>query len=192
MAKIALLIGVSEYEPGLNPLPSAVKDVDAMQQVLLRPEIGGFAESNITVLKNPARQKTEEEIEKLFINRQKDDLLLLFFSGHGIKDDTGKLYLATRHTRKTPRGELIRSSAVPASFVHENMERSRSKRQVVILDSCFSGAFAEGLAAKDDDTVNIREQLGGEGRAVLTSSTSTQYSFEQQESDLSIYTRYLI
>ncbi len=86
----------------------------------------------------------------------------------------------------------MRSSAVAASFVHENMERSRSKRQVVILDSCFSGAFAEGLSAKDDGTVNIREQLGGEGRAILTSSTSTQYSFEQQESDLSIYTRYLI
>jgi hypothetical protein len=144
------------------------------------------------VLKNPERLKMEEEIEKLFINRQKDDLVLLFFSGHGIKDDTGKLYLATRRTRKTDRGELIRSSAVAASFVHENMERSRSKRQVVILDSCFSGAFAEGLSAKDDGTVNIREQLGGEGRAVLTSSSSTQYSFEQQESDLSIYTRYLI
>jgi hypothetical protein len=62
----------------------------------------------------------------------------------------------------------------------------------VILDSCFSGAFAEGLLMKDDGSVNIREQLGGEGRAILTSSSSTQYSFEQDNSDLSIYTRYLI
>ena len=192
MAKIALLIGVSEYDPGLNPLPGAVKDVDAVKQVLLRPDIGGFVESDVTVLKNPIRQEMEDEIEKLFVSRQKDDLLLLFFSGHGIKDDTGKLYLATRHTRKTSQGELIRSSAVAASFVHENMERSRSKRQVVILDSCFSGAFAEGLSAKDDGSVNIREQLGGEGRAVLTSSSSTQYSFEQEGLDLSIYTHYLI
>ena len=192
MAKIALLIGVSEYDPGLNPLPGAVKDVDAVQQVLLRPDIGGFVESDVTVLKNPIRQEMEDEIEKLFVSRQKDDLLLLFFSGHGIKDDTGKLYLGTRHTRKTSQGELIRSSAVAASFVHENMERSRSKRQVVILDSCFSGAFAEGLSAKDDGSVNIREQLGGEGRAILTSSSSTQYSFEQSGLDLSIYTHYLI
>ncbi|MEH2276193.1 MAG: tetratricopeptide repeat protein [Nostoc sp.] len=192
MAKVALLIGVSEYEPGLNPLPGAVKDVEAMQQVLLHPEMGGFTETDIMVLKNPQRQDMEEAIENLFAHRQKDDLLVLFFSGHGIKDDTGRLFLATRTTRKTPRGELIRSSAVPASFIHESMSRSRSKRQVVILDSCFSGAFAEGLSAKDDGTVNIREQLGGEGRAVLTSSSSTEYSFEQQGSDLSIYTRYLI
>ncbi|WP_242053672.1 caspase family protein [Nostoc sp. FACHB-888] len=192
MVKVALLIGVSEYEPGLNPLPAAVKDVEAMQQVLLHPEMGGFTETDIMVLKNPQRQDMEEAIENLFVHRQKDDLLVLFFSGHGIKDDTGRLFLATRTTRKTPRGDLIRSSAVAASVVHESMSRSRSKRQVVILDSCFSGAFAEGLSAKDDGTVDIREQLGGEGRAVLTSSSSTQYSFEQQGADLSIYTRYLI
>ena len=192
MAKIALLIGVSDYEPGLNALPGAVKDVDAMQQVLKRNDIGEFADSDITVLKSPDRQKMEEEIEKLFAGRQKDDLILLYFSGHGVKDDTGRLYLATRYTRKTPRGELIRSSAVAAGFIHENMDRSRSKRQVVILDSCFSGAFAEGLSAKDDGSVNIAAQLGGEGRAVLTSSTSTQYSFEQQDADLSVYTRFLI
>jgi len=34
MVKVALLIGVSEYEPGLNPLPAATKDVEAMRKVL--------------------------------------------------------------------------------------------------------------------------------------------------------------
>lgn len=192
MAKVALLVGVSEYEPGLNPLPAAVKDLDAMQEVLLHPEIGGFAASDIILLKNPNRQEMEESIEMLFANRHKDDLLLLFFSGHGIKDDTGRLYLGTSQTRKTPQGDLVRSSAVAANFVHENMGRSRSKRQVVILDSCFSGAFAEGLSAKDDGTIDIRTQLGGEGRAILTSSSSTQYSFEQEGEELSLYTRFLI
>lgn len=192
MAKIALLIGVSEYEPGLNPLPAAVKDLDAMKEVLLHPDMGGFAESDVVLLKNPERQAMEESIETLFANRHRDDLALLFFSGHGIKDDAGRLYLATRKTRKTPQGDLVRSSAVAANFVHENMSRSRSKRQVVILDSCFSGAFAEGLSAKDDGTVDIRTQLGGEGRAILTSSSSTQYSFEQEGEALSLYTRFLI
>jgi tetratricopeptide (TPR) repeat protein len=192
MAKVALLIGTSAYEAGLHPLPAAAKDVEAMQQVLQHPDTGGFAGSDITVLKDADRQHMEEAIEQLFADRQKDDLVVFYFSGHGIKDDTGKLYLATRTTRKNPRGQLMRSSAVSASFVQDNMSRSRSKRQVVILDSCFSGAFAEGLSAKDDGTVNIREQLGGEGRAVLTSSSATEYSFDEKGSDLSIYTRYLI
>ena len=192
MAKIALLIGVSEYDLGLNPLPAAVKDLGAMREVLLHPDMGGFAESDVSLLKNPQRQAMEESIETLFANRHKDDLVLLFFSGHGIKDDAGRLYLASSQTRKTPQGELVRSSAVSANFVHENMSRSRSRRQVVILDSCFSGAFAVGLSAKDDGAVDIRTQLGGEGRVILTSSSSTQYSFEQEGEELSLYTRFLI
>jgi uncharacterized caspase-like protein len=191
MGKLALLIGVSEYQPGLNPLPSAVKDVEAMRRVLTDPEIGNFAEGDITALKNPQRQEMEDAIYNLFAHRQKEDLLLFYFSGHGIKDDNGRLYLSTSTTRKQ-NDRLFKPSAVAASVLHENMNESRSQRQVIILDCCFSGAIAQGLTVKDDGTVNLQEQLGGKGRAILTSSTSTQYSFEQAGSDLSIYTRYLV
>ncbi len=194
MAKVALLIGVSEYEPGLNPLLGALKDVDAMQRVLQDPEIGGFDE--VKTLQNPEPLALQEAVQTLFSDRAREDLVLLFFSGHGIKDDRGKLYFATRLTRKSPKGELMKGTAVPARFVQEIMGDSRSKRQIVILDCCFSGAFAEDLMAKDDGSVDVKSQLGGgkevEGRVVLTSSTSTQYSFEQKGSELSIYTRYLI
>ncbi|ODG99286.1 ABC transporter substrate-binding protein [Nostoc sp. KVJ20] len=190
MAKVALLIGVSEYEPGLNPLPAATKDVEAMQRVLLHPEIGGF--DDVTLLLNPQRHEMEEAIEILFDNRQNDDLVLLFFSGHGIKDESGKLYFAARNTRKTDKGVPVKATTVPANFVHEIMSNSRSRREVVILDCCFSGAFAEGMLARDDGFVDVRNQLGGEGRAVLTSSTSTQYSFEQQGIDTSTYTSYVV
>ncbi len=171
MAKVALLIGVSEYEPGLNLLPKAVKDVEAVQRVLQNADLGGFDE--VKILTNPDRVAMEAEVESLFCDRAKDDLVLLFFSGHGVKDDSGKLYFATRNTRKNRRGELVRSTAVPSNFVLEVMNNSRSKRQVVVLDCCFSGAFAEDMTAKDDGSVDIQHQLGAEGRAVLTSSTST-------------------
>jgi tetratricopeptide (TPR) repeat protein len=190
MAKMALVIGVSEYEPGLSPLPGAARDIEAMRRVLQHSDVGGF--DDVKMLTNPDPQKMQEAIEALFSGRTKDDLVLLFFSGHGIKDDNGRLYLATRSTRKTPQGDLIRATAVPARFVQDIMSNSRSRRQIVILDCCFSGAFAEGWSAKDDGSVDVKAQLGGEGRAVLTSSTSTQYSFEQEGSDLSTYTRYLV
>ncbi|MEE4247527.1 MAG: caspase family protein, partial [Kangiellaceae bacterium] len=134
----------------------------------------------------------QEAIEGTFSGRKKDDLVLLFFSGHGVKDSNGKLYLATALTKKTERGDLVKSTAVSASFIHDIMKDSRSKRKVVILDCCFSGAFAHGLSAKDDGTVDLKSQLGGEGCAVLTSSSSVQYSFEQQGEELSVYTRYLV
>ncbi|OUL35495.1 SUMF1/EgtB/PvdO family nonheme iron enzyme [Nostoc sp. 106C] len=191
MAKVALLIGISEYESGLDPLPSAVKDVEAMRRVLLNPEMGGFAEEDVTVLKNPPRQEMEDAIYHLYANRQKDDLLLFYFSGHGVKVEEGDFYFSTRYTRKN-QGKLIPTSAVAATNVHSWMNQSKSKRLVVILDCCFSGAFAKGLTAKDSGTIDLQQHLGGEGRAILTASTSTQYAFESDGLELSIYTHYLV
>jgi len=190
MAKVALLIGVSEYEPGLNPLPAAVKDIEALRRVLQDPEMGGF--DQVKTLANPESHIMQYEIETLFDGRTKDDLVLLFFSGHGIKDDTGRLYFASRNTRKNKKGNLVLSTAVPTNFVHNIMNGSQAKRQAIILDCCFSGAFDPALQAKDDGSVDLRSQLGAEGRVVLASSSSTEYSFEQQGSDLSLYTRYLV
>jgi uncharacterized caspase-like protein/uncharacterized protein YraI len=190
MAKFALLIGVSEYEPGLSPLPAAVKDVAAFQRILQDAEMGGFDE--VKTLINPDPQSMQYAIETLFTGHSKDDLELLFFSGHGIKDDNNSLHFATRITSKNPKGDLIRSMAVPARFIREVMDNSRTKRQVIILDCCFSGAFDPSLQSKDDGSIDLPGQLGAEGRVVLTSSSSTQYSFEQQGSELSLYTRYLV
>jgi branched-chain amino acid transport system substrate-binding protein len=179
MAKVALLIGVSEYQNQdyLKPLPAAAKDVEAMKQVLQHQEIGGF--DRVHTLLNPEPVAMQQAIENLFTDdRDRDDLLLLFFSGHGIKDENGTLYFSTRITQKNHNGRLTKATAVPARFVHDIMRNSSSRRLVVILDCCFSGAFAQDMTAKNDGFVNIRNELGGEGRAVLTSSTSTQYSFD--------------
>ncbi|MBE9070116.1 EAL domain-containing protein [Leptolyngbya cf. ectocarpi LEGE 11479] len=190
MAKLALLIGVSEYQEGLSTLPAAAQDIRAVEKVLNNSEMGGF--DHIKVCHNPDLQEMQLEIETLFIGRQKDDLVLLYFSGHGIKDENNNLYFATRNTCKNQSGELRRATAVPARFVHDIMNDSRAKRQAIILDCCFSGAFDPSLKAKDDGSFNLKKQLGAEGRVVLASSSSTQYSYEQKEENLSVYTRYLV
>jgi GUN4-like/Caspase domain len=191
MAKYALLVGVSEYEePTLKPLPGATKDVKEIQEILQNPEIGDFPKTNIKLLENPDRHQVEEAIYDLFIDLKKDDLALFYFSGHGITDKLGQFYLATHRTRKE--GTRVRDiTAVSAKYLQEKMTQSLSEQQVIILDCCFSGAFAKGMTAKSDDTINI-QQLGGKGRAVLASSSSTQYTFEHRDSGFGIYTHYVL
>ncbi|NEO20659.1 MULTISPECIES: CHAT domain-containing protein [unclassified Moorena] len=186
--KRALLIGVSEYGEGLEPLPGATKDLEEIKRILGSPQLGNFVD--VKALSNPDRQEMAEAIEELFTSSTKDDLVLLFFSGHGVKDSSNQLYLANRITRKNPQGELVRTTAVSAKAIHDIMKGSRSKRQVVILDCCFSAAFRKGLLVKDDGSVDLQNQLGGEGRAILASSTD--YSFSQLDKQLSIYTQYLV
>jgi hypothetical protein len=64
MAKFALLIAVGQFDSGdLASLPKSSTDVDAMKEALIDPELGGFQESDITVLKNPKKQRMERTNE---------------------------------------------------------------------------------------------------------------------------------
>lgn len=188
MVKVALLVGVSEYQPGLSSLPSAVEDAKAMAEVLRNPDMGGF--DDVKVLPNPDTQKLEIEIYNLFAERSRDDLVLFYFSGHGVKDQDRSLYLATPQTIKNTKGLVVPPTAVAASYLQQQLN-SRCDRQVIILDCCYSGAIANGLKPKDEGEIDILAVLGGKGRAILTSSTSVQSSFEQ-EGGLSVYTQYLV
>lgn len=69
-----------------------------------------------------------QEIEDFFMDRNSDDLLILYFSCHGIKDMNGKLYFASVDTR--PKRPL--SSLISADFVNEVMKNTNSRRQVLL------------------------------------------------------------
>ncbi|MBD2606946.1 GUN4 domain-containing protein [Scytonema hofmannii FACHB-248] len=183
--KIALLIGVSEYGEGIPPLSSALNDVEAMQRVLQNPSLGGF--DQVERLLNPTDSKMRRAIQKLFREAAKDDLVLLFFSGHGITNDDGHLYLTTQNTAKND----FEATAVDANFIQGQSNNCYAKRQVLILDACYSGAIAQGWRTKSVG-VDLKKQLGAEGRVILTSSSATQTSFEQEILPLSLYTQYLV
>ncbi len=188
MGKYALLIGVDTYGEGLQPLPAASKDVMALQAVLLNPQIGSFDEAKPLI--NPTQPDMAREIELWFQDRQPEDLVLLFFSGHGVKDDRRELYFAAANTEKQ-RDRLLTSTAISARFIHDCIRGCKAKFQVLILDCCFSGAFGDAIG-RDDGEIPLKEQLGAEGRVVLTSTSAVDYSFEEKGADLSIYTRYLV
>jgi uncharacterized caspase-like protein len=188
MRKYALLIGVDTYGEGLQPLPAASKDVAALREVLLNPQMGGFDEAKPLI--NPTQPEMAREIELWFQDRQQDDLVLLFFSGHGVKDDRRDLYFAATNTEKQ-RDRLLTATATSARFIHDRIRFCKAKHQVLILDCCFSGAFGD-FVARDDGEINLKEKLGAEGRVVLTSTSAVGYSFEEKGADLSIYTRYLV
>jgi uncharacterized caspase-like protein len=42
----------------------------------------------------------EAAVYQLFANRKPEDLLLFYFSGHGVKDEAGKLYFTLPETLK--------------------------------------------------------------------------------------------
>jgi formylglycine-generating enzyme required for sulfatase activity len=121
-------------------------------------------------------------------------LLILYFSGHGVRDEYGSLYLAVKNTNR----ERLRSTAIKSDFIREAMDQSRSKRQILILDCCNSGAFAQGTKAEIGGSVGTASAFEGTGygRVVLTASDSTQFAWEGDqvigETENSLFTNYLV
>lgn len=191
VSRVALLIGVSDYDQtSFRKLHTPPNGVRALENALSDPKVGHF--DRVKTLINPDFTTMQQEIEDLFFHACKTDLILLYFAGHGVKDENSKLYLTNRSTVKYESGELRKSTAIKADFVIEVMSNSLARRQVVILDSCFSGAFPDGLLAMDDGSIDVKNQFGGEGRAILTATSSTQYALEQEGEELSVYSKYLV
>ncbi|HEY9618897.1 MAG TPA: GUN4 domain-containing protein [Crinalium sp.] len=192
MARVALLIGVSEYGAGLRPLPAASRDVEAVQQVLGKKEIGNFDE--VKALVNPSQSEMAESIETWAVSHQPNDVALLFFSGYRVYDEHHNLYFAAHNTYRNQHNQLIKASAVSASFVRECLEQSRSGQQILIFDWCLGEPATTLLnsSERNGNSPALEAELGTEGRVVLLSSANRDYSFAQKRSDYSLYTCYLM
>ncbi len=173
--RCALIVASNDYQdPGLDQLLAPAADAEALAHVLRDPMIGGFT---VTTLLNQPTHLVNEAVEEFFAERSPDDLLLLHFSGHGIKDPSGELYFAMANTRL----RLLAATAVAANFVNRLMTQSRSRRIVLFLDCCYAGAFERGMSHRSGQVIDLESRFEGRGRAVITASGAVEYAFEAGE-----------
>ena len=170
--RLALVIAVSQYlDPVLRQLRAPADDAASLRDVLADPAVGGF---EVTSVLDEDAQRIRLAIDEFLADRRPEDLLLLYLSCHGLVDLRRRLYFAARDTVK----DRLAASGVEAHWLLDQLEDCRARRQVLVLDCCFSGAFAQG--AKGDPDLALGERLlgHGRGRVVLTASRGTEYSFE--------------
>jgi YVTN family beta-propeller protein len=188
--RLALLIATYQHEDSdLRGLTSPAADVESLAEVLRDPAISGF---EVSVLTNQPHHRVGEAIGRFYRDCRRDDLTLLYFTGHGLKDSDGRLYLAMSNTH---RDDLL-FTAVAAEQLDQAMNSGRSRQKVLVLDCCYSGAFPAGRIAKADTEAHALDTLRGQGRTVLTASDAMQYSFEGDQlhgqATSSVFTRCLV
>jgi uncharacterized membrane protein len=174
----ALIVANDAYDhEGLGQLRAPSADAQALAGVLGDEQIGDF---DVRVVRNEPAHIIQALIEELFSEARPDDVLLVHFSCHGLKSEAGELFFAAANTRPNRLG----STAVSADFVQRCLRTSRSRSVVLLLDCCYGGAFARGVAVRAAGDVNVLgsfppERSGsGRGRAVITASSAMEYAFE--------------
>jgi uncharacterized caspase-like protein len=136
--------------------------------VLGDPTIGAFT---VTRVIDQVEGQVRREIDVFLSSCGASDLMVMYMSCHGVLDRRGRLYFAAADTLKSQLG----STGIPSAWLLDQLDECRARRQVLILDCCFSGAFAHG--AKGDADLDLERRLAGQGRgrAVLTASRAGEY-----------------
>ena len=168
----ALIVANDRYQdPKLKQLRAPVKDAEELARVLQDPTIGGF---EVDLVMNQPQHLLRRTVNRFFDGRGRDDTLLLHFSCHGLKDESGQLFFATTDTEVAH----LDDSALESEWVRRRIDASRSMKIVVLLDCCYSGAFTGEMHSRAGDAVHAIEPLGGTGRVVITASSALEYSWE--------------
>jgi hypothetical protein len=172
----ALVVATTTYtDPELRQLRAPAQDAADLNQVLADPEIGGFT---VTSVINKPAQVIRLAVEDFLADRGTQDLVLVYLSCHGLLNAYRRLYFAAKDTRK----DRLGATGIEAAWVMDLMEHCRARRQILILDSCFSGAFGN---TKGEADLGLRDQFAGQGRGrvVLTASAAAEYSYEGEPTE---------
>jgi formylglycine-generating enzyme required for sulfatase activity len=183
----AILIGSSQFNPksGLKDLRCPEQDVDGMAALLTSAEYGLFAANDIQAFKNQPHYEILPEINAIFKQARPEDLILLYYSGHGELDNKDRLHLATPDSRK----DVIETTSIRTSILRDLIDNHRCKRVVMILDCCYSGAIKRDLLRSSlDNQVN---QLA-KGIYILTASTELQTAEEKEGDDYGLLTKHIL
>jgi hypothetical protein len=184
--RTAVLIGVQHYQStDLTDLRSPRADIEALAEAIRR----NCRFDQVRVLPNPTRAQALAAIEEPLSEGRRDDLVLVSFSGHGfLEKRTGRLNLALTDTRQ----DRPKTTAISAVDLHNLLKDSRVASKVLLLDCCYSGAFADGFgtrAAGAPAGIDFQRQLQsaepelqgqgvGEGTYVLAASGAAQPAYE--------------
>jgi hypothetical protein len=185
--RVAYLIASSRFpeEPGLAALEAPERDVDALGDVLAAEKGGVYDE--VVPLKNEPAQKVRRRLNTALRNAGKDDQVLIYYSGHGKLDPTGRLCLTMTDTVL----DALESTALRVAELKDFLDVSRCKNVMLFLDCCYSGAVGKSFTRSSvDDQLQVAAQGGG--ICIMSASNAVQTALESPEKGLGVFTRCVI
>ncbi|MFB9907065.1 caspase family protein [Allokutzneria oryzae] len=156
----AVLVGTSRFDH-LPDLPAVRNNLSDLARILTAPTGTGLRHCAVVSDEDDLAvvgAKLEDAAE------QAEDVLLVYYSGHGLLDERGELHLTVPSS--DPR--RLRWTGLPFTRVKEVLADARGRNRVLVLDCCFSGRAIEEFMS-DEGTV-VSGQLDIDGTYTLTAT----------------------
>jgi len=191
----AVIIGISDYSGTTLDLQFAAKDALQFSKALqlASEKLFGTEEVTVTLLNTDSKDRwpTKENIKRSFEKISKlaspQDVMLIYLAGHGTNygGAEGDFYFLTADALNGSLSDPIIREQVAISS-HEFTEYLKwvpALKQVMILDACHSGKFAEDLLARREITSSseiraLERMKDRTGTYILAGSASDAVSYE--------------
>lgn len=185
----ALVIGISTYTH-MPVLKYSDDDAYRMYAFLKSPEGGALRDDNIRMLidEEATRKNIKSAMTELFMNAGPDDLVLMYYSGHGLKDCFLPIDF-DRYNNKLFHDEI-----------NEILKQSPAKYKLCIADACHSGGLAMKGGSPDNEysdeqvinTYYNNLARSDAGTALILSSKLEEISLESSGLRQGVFSHFLI
>jgi len=183
-AQHALVIGISEYGPGLSTLPNAPRDAQAVAGVLAREYGFALLPSGAPLLDASATlDALRSAIQTSLLQADAATRWLFYFAGHGHMQD-GQGYLLPSDAVK---GRL--DTYLPLRWLLDTCLASECGEALIILDACYGG---RALVRPDELSDLIPPGQTDRVRQLITSGNPDQPVLDGGGSGHSIFTQSLL
>lgn len=158
------LIGCTHFpdDEQLYELPAVANNLKSLRDIFVDPRFLGVPAENCQTLYDPA---TAREVDEWLVPlaQESDDLLLVYYAGHGVLGEDDELYLTVRDSVQAH----IYRNGVPFTWVKNAILNSPAKSRILVLDCCFSGNAFSRMGASAGAALR---QVDIEGTHVLTAT----------------------
>ena len=185
--KIAILIGQSKFpaEEELLDLSFPHSDVRGLKQMLTGTP--GKPYDKIHTVLDGQHHEAFHLIEDVVSSLDRDDFVLLYYSGHGLVDRNGRLHLAFENTKQ----DRIASTSLKVAGLLDVMDSGPARSRLLALDCCYAGAVGaeynrSGIADQ------VQAEVRGSGTFIMTASTKIQVAKENPDYGHGIFTKHFI
>ena len=179
-------VGVSDYaSSSLTKLNFAAKDAADFVKTITSSDLSMYDKvaSPVTLTDKAATKAAiERGLSQLVRDVEQDDVVMLFFSGHGVKDGDDTYFMSVDADGDEP------YSGVDFALIKKSLTKMTDKkcRVLVFMDACHSGAMYSAKSALKNITFADNDIIG------YYSSTANQTSAEFKGDENGIFTKALI
>jgi len=183
-----VLIGTSRYteDAALPDLPAVDANLTALAAILNDPAALGMQEEKVDIIREPLHA-ADVARRVAGAARAAEDLLLVYYAGHGLLDDRNDFYLGLVGSTQ----QDVHFDSLPYEWLRRAIRAGHARTVVVIVDCCFSGrALRHDLMA--DIATAAADQIATAGMYTLTATGANRAAQAPVGADHTMFTGELL